>query len=188
MVSFCPCRSVLLFRRTLSPAHCWHSRTRLQRNFVFVVLIDCALAKLLAGGSIVVSEIFVFTRAIEDVVDLLLIRSRSESELATLLTEVEKLRALEGVWSRSKEARRLPCRVGGGAAGEGAVGSPSAGVVLRDLQYSRGTASVSVDHLVIKPGIYAVTGGEIILHVVHHVLFCRPSTDHVCSSTDNVNC
>merc|ERR1719253_942279 len=54
----------------------------LQRNFVFVVLIDCALAKLLAGGSIVVSEIFVFTRAIEDVVDLLLIRSRSESELA----------------------------------------------------------------------------------------------------------
>lgn len=30
----------------------------LQRNFVFVVLIDCALAQLLAEGSIVVSEIF----------------------------------------------------------------------------------------------------------------------------------
>ena len=59
---------------------------RLQRNFVFVVLIDCALSKLLAEGSIVVAEIFVFSRAIEDVVDLLLIRSRSESELATLMT------------------------------------------------------------------------------------------------------
>lgn len=52
------------------------SRTRgfflwLQRNFVFVALIDCALAELLAGHEIVVSEIFVFSRAIEDVVDLL---------------------------------------------------------------------------------------------------------------------
>lgn len=73
------------------------SRTRsffmwLQRNFVFVALIDCALAELLAGHEIVVAEIFVFSRAIEDVVDLLLIRSRSESELATLLTQVDKLK------------------------------------------------------------------------------------------------
>jgi ribosomal protein S18 len=52
------------------------SRTRsffmwLQRNFVFVALIDCALAELLEGHEIVVAEIFVFSRAIEDVVDLL---------------------------------------------------------------------------------------------------------------------
>lgn len=52
------------------------SRTRsfymwLQRNFVFVALIDCALAELLASSEIVVAEIFVFSRAIEDVVDLL---------------------------------------------------------------------------------------------------------------------
>jgi len=126
----------------------------LQRNFVFVVLIDCALAKLLAEGSIVVAEIFVFSRAIEDVVDLLLIRSRSESELATLMTQVEKLKVLEDVWSKGKEARLLPCRIGEkGVAEEG-------GIVLNNLQYSRGTASVSMDHLVVEPGIYAVTGAN----------------------------
>jgi ATPase subunit of ABC transporter with duplicated ATPase domains len=122
----------------------------LQRNFVFVVLIDCALAKLLAEGSIAVAEIFVFSRAIEDVVDLLLIRSRSESELATLMTQVDKLKVLDEVWSKSKEARLLPCRI------ENAGGD----IVLNNLQYSRGTAEVSVEHLVIKPGIYAVTGAN----------------------------
>jgi hypothetical protein len=34
----------------------------MQRNFVFTVLIDCALANLIAVGKIVPSEIFVFSR------------------------------------------------------------------------------------------------------------------------------
>ena len=138
----------------MSPGKC-----RLQRNFVFVVLIDCALAKLLAEGSIVVAEIFVFSRAIEDVVDLLLIRSRSESELATLMTQVEKLKGLNEVWSKSKEASLLPCRIG--STGDVAdKPTPGGGIVLNNLQYSRGTASVSIEHLVIEPGIYAVTGAN----------------------------
>eukprot|EP00578_Thalassiosira_sp_NH16_P005831 CAMPEP_0181130814 /NCGR_PEP_ID=MMETSP1071-20121207/30070_1 /TAXON_ID=35127 /ORGANISM="Thalassiosira sp., Strain NH16" /LENGTH=724 /DNA_ID=CAMNT_0023216921 /DNA_START=356 /DNA_END=2530 /DNA_ORIENTATION=+ len=135
----------------------------LQRNFVFVVLIDCALAKLLAEGSIAVSEIFVFSRAIEDVVDLLLIRSRSESELATLMTEVDKLRALDVVWSGGREARVLPCRIEGDANEdeEGTVAvAKHGGIVLNNLQYSRGTASVSMEHMIIEPGIYAVTGAN----------------------------
>jgi len=48
----------------------------MQRNFVFTVLIDCALASLIAIGKIVSSEIFVFSRAIEDTVDMVLMRSR----------------------------------------------------------------------------------------------------------------
>mmetsp|Transcript_46039 Transcript_46039/g.97689 ORF Transcript_46039/g.97689 Transcript_46039/m.97689 type:complete len:1010 (+) Transcript_46039:267-3296(+) len=133
----------------------------LQRNFVFVVLIDCALAKLLAEGSIVVAEIFVFSRAIEDVVDLLLIRSRSESELATLMTQVDKLKVLEEVWSKSKEPRLLPCRLGTTITQTAEVTEKYlGGIVLNNLQYSRGTASVSTDHLVIEPGIYAVTGAN----------------------------
>jgi len=132
----------------------------LQRNFVFVVLIDCALAKLLAEGNIVVSEIFVFSRAIEDVVDLLLIRSRSESELATLMTQVEKLKVLEGIWSKSKEARVLPCSIGGTNDDDYGASKYSGGIILNNLQYSRGTASVSTDHLVIEPGVYAVTGAN----------------------------
>ena len=148
-----PIASGSLLKRTLRKTR------RLQRNFVFVVLIDCALAKLLAEGSIVVAEIFVFSRAIEDVVDLLLIRSRSESELATLMSEVDKLKVLDDVWSKSKEARLLPCRIGNDMIGTG-VSSHGGGVVLNNLQYSRGTASVSMDHLVIEPGIYAVTGAN----------------------------
>ena len=113
------------------------------------MLIDCALSKLLAEGSIVVAEIFVFSRAIEDVVDLLLIRSRSESELATLMTQVEKLSSLDEVWSKSKEARLLPCNIGS-----------TSGIELSNLQYSRGTASVNVEQLVLEPGVYAVTGAN----------------------------
>ncbi len=126
----------------------------LQRNFVFVVLIDCALAKLLAEGNIIVSEIFVFTRAIEDVIDLILIRSRNESELATLMSQVEKLKTLESVWSKSKYGTVLPCRLHG----MDSSASVKDGIVLNNLQYSRGTATVSVEHLVLEPGIYAVTG------------------------------
>lgn len=129
----------------------------LQRNFVFVVLIDCALAKLLAEGSIVVAEIFVFSRAIEDVVDLLLIRSRSESELATLMTEVDKLKVLEGVWGKSKDARLLPCHIG---SSNDDGGENQSGIILNNVQYTRGTATVAAEHLVIEPGIYAVTGAN----------------------------
>jgi len=126
----------------------------LQRNFVFVVLIDCALAKLLAEGSIIVAEIFVFSRAIEDVVDLLLIRSRSESELATLMTQVDKLKVLDGLWSKSKESKLLPCRVSD--SGSGVENS----IELTNIAYTRGTAAISVEHLVIEKGIYAVTGAN----------------------------
>ena len=102
--------------------------------------------------SIVVAEIFVFTRAIEDVVDLLLIRSRSESELATLMTQVDKLKVLEKLWSKSKEARLLPCRVSDSESGAGNS------IELNNVAYTRGTAAISIEHLVIEKGIYAVTG------------------------------
>ena len=105
------------------------------------------------------AEIFVFSRAIEDVVDLLLMRSRSESELATLMTQVDRLNVLDEVWNKSKEARLLPCRLRSDDTMD-ATSDPVGSIVLNNIQYSRGTASVSVEHLVIEPGIYAVTGGE----------------------------
>ena len=148
MWNYLPCLSTTSLILTVTP-HFLFSLYRLQRNFVFVVLIDCALSKLLAEGSIVVAEIFVFSRAIEDVVDLLLIRSRSESELATLMTQVEKLSSLDEVWSKSKEARLLPCNIGS-----------TGGIELSNLQYSRGTATVNVEQLVLEPGVYAVTGAN----------------------------
>ena len=139
----------------------------LQRNFVFVALIDCALARLLADGTIIIGEIFVFSRAIEDVVDLLLIRSRSESELATLMSEVERLTSLNVIWNKSKEPRLVHCQIhnstitaNNGGGDVQSSGGSSSGIVLKNVQYSRGTASVFVNDLVIGPGIYAVTGAN----------------------------
>lgn len=134
----------------------------LQRNFVFVALIDCALARLLADGTIIIGEIFVFSRAIEDVVDLLLIRSRSESELATLMSEVERLTSLNVIWNKSKEPRLVHCQINGltTATTTDGGGQDSSDIVLKNVQYSRGTASVFVNNLVIGPGIYAVTGAN----------------------------
>lgn len=108
----------------------------LQRNFIFSVLIDCALANLIAVGKIVSAEIFVFSRAIEDAVDLVLMRSRAESELARMATEIERLQQLEQLWEKSKNRSLLPCHV---ASPE----SLSNGISIRNLQYSRGTAMVS---------------------------------------------
>jgi hypothetical protein len=113
---------------------------------------------LLAEGTIVLSEIYVFSRAIEDVVDLLLIRSRSESELATLMSEVERLKSLNEIWSKSREHQLLPCR----------IERSGDSIVLKNIRYSRGTASVSVEHLVIGPGIYALTGGKETYIVIYY--------------------
>jgi len=120
----------------------------LQRNFIFVALIDCALAQLIAVGRIDSSSIFVYSRAIEDTVDLLLMRSRAESELATMMTDIDKLQELADVWEDSQERSLLPCVVDETSGG-------SSGVVLENVMYSRGTALVRVDHMEIPPGIYA---------------------------------
>eukprot|EP00978_Attheya_sp_CCMP212_P023646 scaffold72890_cov52-Attheya_sp.AAC.6 len=126
----------------------------LQRNFIFSALIDCALAQLIAVGKIVSAEIFVFSRAIEDFVDLILMRSRAESELATMMTQIEKLQGLSDVWAESKDQSLVPCQIVSPQSPNGTF------VSIRHLRYSRGTAVVTVDHLDLKPGIYAVTGAN----------------------------
>ena len=76
-----------------------------------------------------------------------------------MMTQVNKLKALDGIWRKGKEANLLPCRI----ASERGVddgGATTSGIVLNNLQYSRGTAIVSTEHLAIEPGIYAVTGAN----------------------------
>jgi hypothetical protein len=109
----------------------------IQHQFVFTVMVDCALAQLIAVGKIVAAEIWVFSRAIEDAVDTILMKSRAESELAKLMTEVNKLQGLADLWEQSKARALLPCRI---AAPEEA----HKGIIIRNLQYSRGTAAVSL--------------------------------------------
>lgn len=125
----------------------------IQHHFVFSVMIDCALAQLIAIGKIVSAEIFVFSRAIEDAVDTVLMRSRAESELARLLTQIDKLKELATVWENSRNRQLLPCLLSPNQ-------QKNTGITLKNLHYSRGSASVSVNHVDINPGVYALTGAN----------------------------
>ncbi|KAL7578453.1 hypothetical protein ACA910_012842 [Epithemia clementina (nom. ined.)] len=123
----------------------------MQRNFVFGVLIDCALASLLALGKITSTDTFVFARAVEDTVDMILTRSRAEAELARMATEQVKLSQLRDIWERSKQRMLLQCHVPSDDRGP---------LVIKNLVYTRGTVSVRVDHVEIERGIYALTGAN----------------------------
>jgi ABC-type Mn2+/Zn2+ transport system ATPase subunit len=125
----------------------------IQHHFVFSVMIDCALAHLIAVGKIVSAEIFVFSRAIEDAVDTVLMRSRAESELARMLTQIDKLKELASSWEKSRNRELLPCLLNRYTAAE-------PGIVLKNVHYSRGSASVNIDHVNINPGVYALTGAN----------------------------
>jgi energy-coupling factor transporter ATP-binding protein EcfA2 len=129
----------------------------IERNFVFSVLVDCALAQLIAVGRIATTEIFVFSRAIEDAVDMALMRSRSEAELARMVTQVNNLKELSTVWEKAKSRNLLNCNVAPPAVTKDSVGAKSL-IVVRHLHYSRGTATVRADHLELKAGTYALTG------------------------------
>eukprot|EP00560_Eucampia_antarctica_P006250 CAMPEP_0197827414 /NCGR_PEP_ID=MMETSP1437-20131217/4194_1 /TAXON_ID=49252 ORGANISM="Eucampia antarctica, Strain CCMP1452" /NCGR_SAMPLE_ID=MMETSP1437 /ASSEMBLY_ACC=CAM_ASM_001096 /LENGTH=685 /DNA_ID=CAMNT_0043428243 /DNA_START=646 /DNA_END=2703 /DNA_ORIENTATION=- len=123
----------------------------LQRNFVMMALVDCALAKLIAIGRILSADIFVFQRAIEDTIDLILMRSRAESELATMQSAIVKLQALREIWARSENKNILPCKIDE---------SNKSNLVIENLAYTRGSASVDIDNISLTPGIYAVTGSN----------------------------
>jgi energy-coupling factor transporter ATP-binding protein EcfA2 len=132
----------------------------IQRNFVFSVLVDCALAQLMAAGKLVAADIFVFSRAIEDAVDMVLMRSRSEAELARMMTQIENLRELSAVWNTAEQRNFLPCNVAPRHVTAHAADGHSSLIVLRNLLYSRGTAVVRIDHLELTAGIYALTGAN----------------------------
>lgn len=123
----------------------------IQRNFVFSVLVDCALANLIVIGKIASAEIFVFSRAIEDAVDMVLMKSRSEAELARMMTEIEKLSELSTIWTKSSARSLIHCKL---------AQKEQDGITLRHVHYSRGTAAVHAEHVELKPGIYALTGAN----------------------------
>lgn len=132
----------------------------IQRNWVFTVLVDCALAHLIAVGKLVAADVFVFSRAIEDAVDMVLMKSRSEAELARMMTQIDKMEELAEVWDNAKERNLIHCNVAPPAVVEHAAETHNSMIILRNLLYSRGTAFVRVDHLELQAGIYALTGAN----------------------------
>lgn len=61
---------------------------------------------------------------------------------------------MDNVWSKSKVQNVLPFRIDADA-------SKSIGIAVNNLGYSRGSAEITIDNLVIEPGIYAVTGAMV---------------------------
>lgn len=96
-------------------------------------MVDCALAKLIAIGKIIASDIFVYQRAIEDAIDLLLMRSRAESQLASMATSIELLKDLKVTWMESEQRNVLECSVSNDF---------DNALKINDLAYSRGSAAV----------------------------------------------
>lgn len=150
----------------------------IHRNFVFSVLVDCALANLIAVGKIVSTEIFVFSRAMEDAVDLLLMRSRSEAELARMATDLERLAQVRDLWKNQESSTALlACTVSPPGCIDPVHAHRAPHVVLRNLHYSRGTAQVRADHVELAPGVYALTGRFNVWEVVRQnssslTIFC----------------
>lgn len=128
----------------------------LQRHFIMMALVDCALAKLIAVAKIFSADIYVYARAIENMIDLVLMRSRAESELASMGTSIEVLTDLKAIWEQSGDRDLLSCSL------DSANGSEETQGVLKvkGLAYTRGSASVRLDDLSLLPGIYAVTGAN----------------------------
>jgi len=121
----------------------------LQRNFIMIALVDIALAKLLAVEKIVAADLFVYARAIEDLINFVLMRSRQESELASMESSIRILRDLKDIWDKSEERNLLECTI-----------SNSDALTIDSLAFTRGSASVKTAHISLLPGIYAVTGAN----------------------------
>jgi ABC-type multidrug transport system ATPase subunit len=125
----------------------------LQRHFIMMALVDCALAKLIAVGKIFATDIFVYARAIEDMINFVLMRSRAESELASMESSIKVLRELKDIWNASEKRNLLDCSVDPDS-------SSSDMLLIDELGYTRGSASVEIKNLKLTPGIYALTGAN----------------------------
>jgi len=113
--------------------------------------IECALAWLLEFKDITVSDIWVYTRVVEDSIDMLLTRSRQESTLANMRTHIDRVADLSAKLVEARSRGHATCEV-----------DMSAGALtISDLEYSRGTVTVKIPELTLKSGlVYAVTGAN----------------------------
>ena len=123
----------------------------LQKDNIFMTLIYVALADLMAVDVMGSEEIFVFSRAMEDAIDLLLMRGRKEAELSSMESEMNRLRDLVQLWKKGGAEQRhrwVPCHVPvperSDAGVDVDVDAPTgtATLQIRDLSFSRGTAQV----------------------------------------------
>ena len=74
--------------------------------------IEIGIAWLLEAGHIGVADIWLFSRVIEDTVDTLLTRSRSEAQLASVMADADRLVALHEAITAAQQTARVGCTLG----------------------------------------------------------------------------
>lgn len=83
-------------------------------------------------------------------INFVLMRSRAESELATMESSIKVLRELKDIWDASENRKLLECT----------VNTTKNDLSIEGLSYTRGSASVSIENISLRPGVYAVTGAN----------------------------
>lgn len=132
------------------------------------------MAFLLEAGHIHVAEVMVYTRAFDDAIDAVLMRSKAEAELERLKSDAARLAALHTALTASgaRPAGSVALKVlladsgpstamiaGSDAATPISTGGHGRALRLQGVGFSRGAASVAMDALELPvPGIYAVVG------------------------------
>ena len=129
------------------------------------------MAYLLEAGHIHVAEVMVYTRAFDDAIDVVLMRSKAEAELERLKSDAARLAALHTALTASsaRPAGSVTLRVLLAPTIGSITGTPPPisdgghghGRVLRlhGVGFSRGAASVAMDALDLQvPGVYAIVG------------------------------
>eukprot|EP00590_Aulacoseira_subarctica_P004436 CAMPEP_0172437758 /NCGR_PEP_ID=MMETSP1064-20121228/72431_1 /TAXON_ID=202472 /ORGANISM="Aulacoseira subarctica , Strain CCAP 1002/5" /LENGTH=497 /DNA_ID=CAMNT_0013186259 /DNA_START=1157 /DNA_END=2650 /DNA_ORIENTATION=+ len=130
----------------------------LQSQFILKALVDGAIAMLIATDKLVSADIFVFARAMEDAVDFLLTRSRSDSELSEMKTNINILNELADLLEANNNNRKLlRCAIASSTTSISSERNYSS-LLIPSLMYSRGTTTVRISNLELQPGIYALTG------------------------------
>ena len=119
--------------------------------------IECLLAQLMASNTIAPVDIWVYSRVVEDSLDFVLTKSKNEAQIATVVTQLDRLDALASSITKARNqtatGTALTCEVDAGGGG---------GVRLFDVSFRRGRARASFGkELVLEPGrVYAVTGAN----------------------------
>eukprot|EP00929_Paragymnodinium_shiwhaense_P002129 TRINITY_DN102329_c0_g1_i1.p1 TRINITY_DN102329_c0_g1~~TRINITY_DN102329_c0_g1_i1.p1 ORF type:complete len:829 (+),score=189.12 TRINITY_DN102329_c0_g1_i1:190-2676(+) len=118
--------------------------------------IECVLAFLLQMQHITTSDLWVYTRVIEDAIDMLLTRTRKEAALKSMEMQIKRLKDLSGQLEKSVARGRAPCEV------LAESNAPRGGQLsVAGLQYRRGRATVQLESLTLQTGrVYAVTGAN----------------------------
>jgi len=140
---------VLSLQMTLLMVARRHSKW-LYRGDIILTTIQCGIACLLEWKDITAVDIYVYMRGIEDAVDLILMRSRAEAELARIRTNGDRLAELKNAIISAKTQDGMVC----------SFRDDDRNVISMSLDYSRGNdTKVKIANLQIEEaGVFAVVG------------------------------